>query len=193
MAAMPQEALGLDESLDGAYSVPEVPEERVHFTVDNLEKAAWAMRKLAHIRKKQAEIQSIADKEIMRIQYWAEDQKKGLEDDARYFEGLLMAYHQSVYADDPKAKTIKLPHGELTARKQQDDWRIMDEVFIQAAKELGLMNLIRVKEEPNKTELKKALWFDPETGKVIDPETGAVVDGVTVIPGGVKFSVKVVD
>lgn len=189
--AMPEEALG--EVLDASYPIPEAPEEKARFEVDTLEKAAWAMRKLAHIRGKMAEIQTIADKEIMRIQYWADERKKDLEGDAHYFEGMLIAYHQRAFADDPKTKTIKLPHGELAARKQPDDWRIMDETFIKCAKELGLMTLIRAKEEPNKAEAKQVLKFDPATGKVIDPETGAVVDGVTVIPGGIKFSVKVAD
>ena len=182
-------AESLIEALDSICSVPGTSEQQARFEVNSLETAAWVMRKLAHIRGKQSEIQGIADKEIARVQNWADEQKKSLGDDAQFFEGLLVTYHHKVLEGDPKAKTVKLPHGQLTARQQPDDWKIIDEAFIRSLKDAGRLDLIRVKEEPKRDEARKALTVDG--GRVIDPETGGVIEGVTVIPGGVKFSVKV--
>ncbi len=172
--------------------LPESPEERARFEVTDLEKAAWAMRKLAHIRSKQGEVQALADKEIIRLQAWADEQKSRMDGDAQFFEGLLTAYHRRTLAADPKhAKTIKLPHGELTSRAQPDKWEINADALLPQLKAIGRLDLIRIKEEPMRDEIKAA--FKVDNGRVIDLATGEVLEGVTVAPGGIKFSIEVVE
>ena len=72
----------------------EVEQEPVRepFTIDDDSKADWAMRKLASIRRKQAENQAIHDRELQRVQEWLLRVNTALERDAEWFEANLRPY-----------------------------------------------------------------------------------------------------
>ncbi|GIM47590.1 phage protein [Collibacillus ludicampi] len=165
-------------------------EMRESFVIDTKEKAVWALRKLAKIRREMEENQSIADKEIERIKLWLEDVNGALQKDAEYFESLLQAYHRMVLEENPKAKTIKLPHGTLKARKQEPDY-IRDEEKLLAWTKENQPEAVKVKENVDWSTLKKMI-VSTENGVAID-ENGQVIEGITVVDRGIKFSVEVAE
>jgi hypothetical protein len=61
---------------------------------------------------------------------WEADQAERLVHDEAYFEGLLAEWHRQVLAEDPRQKTLRLPHGALAARKAPDHFEVDDEEFL---------------------------------------------------------------
>lgn len=83
-------------------------------------------------------------------------------------------------ADDPKLKTVKLPHGSLKMRKQQPEFQYDETQLLPWAKE-NLPEAVVVKESVAKTPVKKHIQ-----------ETGEMVPGVQMVERPEKFSVEVV-
>ena len=150
----------------------EIKELREEFKVTDLQSATWVLRKLRAVNEKMNEINTIAVEEISRINEWAEKEVKSLNDDKEYFEGLLSAYYIEERAKDKKFK-LSTPYGKVTSRKTskyiyEDEQAIMDYC------NMNEIDVIRVKEELDKTSFKK-LCKD-----CVNQETGEVVPGVRV-------------
>lgn len=150
------------------------------FTVDSIEKAEWCMRKLSRLASEDADDEAVAQREIDRINAWLEARKSPRARSREFFEGLLIDYHNRLLRDDPRAKTVKLPHGTLKSRKLPESFEYDMEAVVSWAKENGRTEFIRVKEEVVKDEVKRAV-----------KEDGEKVPGVTVLPAGIKFYVEV--
>lgn len=165
------------------------PEQREAFRVTDLGGASWAMRKLHAIRQKQAEVRQVAEAEIARVQAWADQQTKAMEDNADYFVLLLVDYHRNLLAEDERAKTVKLPHGALKCRAQQP-WYVRDEdELLRWAEATDPENLVQVKKSVKWSEIKQ---YGKAVGEqLFDPATGEVIPGVTVIHREPKFTVEV--
>lgn len=158
------------------------------FQVDNLGSATWAMRMIRAAKEKQAEIQAVADDEMARIVDWFKRENKKHDQTIEFFTGLLQEYHFSEIAKDPKKKTITTPHGNLQMRKSQPKWIYDEERLLPWLKQNGYAGYIRVKEEPNKAELKKVLRVADD--HAFD-ENGQPVDGITVIEQPDSFGVMI--
>lgn len=186
----------------------EIPNENPQFRIDNKEMAIWALRKLANIERNRNEARAAAQAEIERIQTWLADEEKKADQERGFFEFHLEHYHRRVLAENPKTKTIKLPHGELQLRTQQPDYEKNDNVLLfWALKNLPHLitfpHWIRPDPKLDWAELKKALEIkeipvvDQETGEVIDrkfvvinPPTGEIIPGITVTRRPEKFNIK---
>lgn len=162
--------------------------EREQFVIDTKEKASWALRKLAKIKKAMDENKAIADAEIKRTQEWLAKENEYLQQDEDYFINLLNLYHASVLEEDPKAKTIKLPFGTLKARDQQPEY-VRDEEKLLLWAKAKRPDMVKVKESVDWATLKKTVSA-VQNGVAID-ENGQPIDGVTVLERGVKLSVEV--
>jgi phage host-nuclease inhibitor protein Gam len=173
-------------------SLEKIQSQEVHesFVIDTKEKAVWALRKLAKIRREMEENQSIADKEIERIKAWLEDVNGALQKDAEYFENLLQAYHRMVLEENPKAKSIKLPYGTLKARKQEPEY-IRDEEKLLTWTKANRPEVVKVKESVDWSALKKTIVST--VGGVAVDDNGQVIEGITVVDRGIKFSVEVAE
>lgn len=155
--------------------------DRETFRIRDKSGAEWALRRYARIQREKAANHRLAEAEIARIRWWLEGEDRRLDADAAYFAGLLTAWHATVLADDPRAKTIKLPAGQLWCRAQPDKIEVRDEAAaLAAAKAAGYTALVRVREELDKRALAAHL-----------KDTGELLDGVTVTPQPAKFSVHV--
>jgi phage host-nuclease inhibitor protein Gam len=151
------------------------------FVVDSLEKAEWCLRKLAKLAQEDAEDEAMAQREIERIQAWLEARKKPRQQSREFFEEHLRRFHQRLLEEDPKGnKTVKLPHGTLKARKLPDKWEYDEQAIVEWAKVNARIELIRIKEEPDKQAIKEYVKM-----------TGEVIPGVTVTRQGIKFDVEV--
>jgi len=159
------------------------------FKVDDDQKANWVLRKIKQMQDKIERNNNLADAEIHKIEQWRERENEQANNSIKYFQGLLAEYAVSKREKDPHLKTINLPNGRFGFRKRQPKWKYNDEKVINALKQAGRTDLIRIKEEPNKKKIKKT--FDVIDGKAIDKETGEVVEGITIEEQPESFNVRV--
>lgn len=146
--------------MDGVEEHEETP----RFKIQDLDAANWALRKISAYKKKQAEIKDLADAERFRIGSWEKAETESIDRGIAYFEGLLSEYLVEQRKKDSKFK-ISTPYGKVSMRKQQPKWEYDDSTVIQYLKSLGMKELIRIKEELNKVDLKKTVTV--EEGKAI--------------------------
>jgi hypothetical protein len=163
-------------------------QEKERFRIENLEAANWAFRKLAAIERKRKEIQELANKEIERIKAWQEREERGLDNSKEFFEGLLTEYFAREREKDPKFK-ISTPYGKVSARKQQPKWHYDEEKLIEWLKENN-KDLLRVKYEPDKNEIKRVYKV---VGTNVVTDDGEIVEGITVEERPEKVTIKVVE
>jgi phage host-nuclease inhibitor protein Gam len=150
--------------------------------ITNLEEATETMRKLRWIKEKRNEYQGIAENELKRITEWLNKETKQLQGIEAYYEFLLTDYYQQEKAKNPKFK-LTTPSGKVSSRTTKkytwDDEKVME--YLETN---DLIELVRVKKEIDKAEIKRR--FDGN----VNPVTGEVVDGIT-IEEHTSISVKV--
>lgn len=124
------------EALQDLINYDDEPVERTEeWTIQDDDGAAWAVRKIRAMKEKITQIERLAEAEIMRVNRWAGQETQSDRDSISFFEGLLKEYHEVQLAEDPTRKTIKLPHGKLSARSLPDVLAYEDETFIAWATE----------------------------------------------------------
>ncbi|WP_339233894.1 host-nuclease inhibitor Gam family protein [Oceanobacillus sp. FSL W7-1281] len=163
--------------------------ERETFVVDTDEKANWALRKIKQAQQKQEESNALAIAEIEKIEAWNASEKEKAQRDIDYFQGLLAYYAVKKREEDPKFKSQKLPNGRIRFQKKQPKITYDNEAVIDYLEENNREDLIKVKKEPAKAEIKKA--FTIFENNMIDPETGVAVYGIEVEYPEDEFKVEV--
>lgn len=158
------------------------------FKIESVEQANWAFRKLRAISVKSSEIKELADSERARIEEWEKKELLSMENSKGFFEGLLIEYFAKQRQNDPKFK-LSTPYGKVSARKQQPKWEYDEVKLLEWLKE-NKPELVRIKEEPNKADLKKQCKVVGDTA--VD-ENGEIVEGVSVTEQGEKIDIKVVE
>ncbi|MGK4251092.1 host-nuclease inhibitor Gam family protein [Bacillus licheniformis] len=180
MDAMPQEDEG-----------PEI------FEVHDLETATEAQRRVAYFKRKQAEIDEVADKQIERLkmqierlEHWQEEAKKEYVEREDFYKHRLERYMREEVrkmqenGKKPK-KTIKLPYGTIKLVKQQPEYQRNENDLLEYAESKGF---VRVKKDVDWAAIKnKAKVFGD---KLIDAD-GELIPGVTVVDREDKFTVEV--
>lgn len=170
------------------FEIEETEEYKQRFEINNLESCNWAFRKLAKIKLEEDEIKKVAEKEFERIEAWQKQELAKNEDSKAFFEGLLVEYYSKERLENPKFK-ISTPYGKVSSRKLQPSYEYDNDKFIAWAKENEYSNLIRIKEEVSKADVKKA--FKINGNQLLDENTGQIVDGVTVVERPDSVSVKI--
>jgi len=187
----------IEDILERAEDVEKFSDER--FKIKDLDAANWAFRKLKAIDEKAKEITELAEKEMERIREWKENELEQINKSKEFFDFLLVEYYTEQRKVDPKFK-LSTPYGKVSSRKQQPKWTYEDEKVIENLKTKGITDLIKVKEEIKKAELKKwaeilhdvvsldgviveGIKFNEDIKAFIDTETGEidsfVEDGVS--------------
>lgn len=159
------------------------------FTVDDDQKANWVLRKIKQLQDEIKRNNDLADAEIHKIEKWREQENEKANNSIEYFQGLLAEYAMNKRKKDPDLKTINLPNGRFGFRKRQPKWKYDNDKVIQSLKQSNMTDLIRVKEEPNKAEIKKR--FEVIGDKVVNAETGEIIEGITVEEQSETFNVRV--
>ncbi|EHN15517.1 host-nuclease inhibitor Gam family protein [Clostridium sporogenes] len=159
------------------------------FKITDLKGASWALRKIKECKESILEKEELARVEKERIEEWLNNETKSDLVSLEYFNGLLLQYYKELKQKDPKAK-IRTPYGKITSRKNKK-WNYgNEEELIKYLTSNGYDNLIKLKEEVNKTELKKN--FIVNNGMVLDKETGEIIPNISVEEVE-NISVKVVE
>jgi len=162
-------------------------QEHQGFSIENLESANWALRKIAALQKQKTENDELAQKEIDRIKLWQTAEDKKTQQSIEFFESLLTGYFIREREQDPKFK-ISTPYGKVTAKKQQPKWEYNDQKAIESLKAAELTELIRIKEELDKVALKKILVV---TNTNVITKDGEVIEGITVTEQADKITISV--
>lgn len=162
------------------------------FKIENRDQANYFLRKINEIVMQQNEIETIAQAQIKahteRIKAWKEKQLTPLKNSEAFMSGLLKDFAIRELKDS-KAKTIKLPHGQIGFSKQQPEYSYDEEKVLEYLKSQGVLkDFIRVKttEEINKADLKKAGSVVGNTLVIGDK----MIEGVTVTAREDKFVIK---
>ena len=156
------------------------------FVVDNDDKADWAMRKLASIRRKQEANKAIFDREIQRVTEWLEKVNKALEMDAKWFESNLMPY--ALQERSNGRKSVVLPHGTIKTTAGRPKIEIENEDALKDWADKNLPEILRHKVEIDKKALNALIT---EENRVISTQ-GEIVPSVRVIPAepSISFSIN---
>lgn len=146
------------------------------FVVDSLSSADWVMRKIKENKDRSGEIIDYAKEEIQRLQQFIKKEEARRDNNVAYLEHLLENYLLQRREEDPNFK-LKTVTGTASTRKSTS-WNYDDEKLIDFLKKNDMAEFIRVKEEVNKTDFKKAAIVT-DSGVVVT-EAGEVIDGVEV-------------
>lgn len=160
----------------------------VQFTVDDESSADWCLRKIATEKARLAEVDALANGEIARITSWRASEGQKSERAIAFFESLLHGFQARELAKNPKRKTIKLPHGTLSARTGQPRWDIDIATLLPWAQANKRKDLLRIKVEPNVPAIKRSLNAVPDSG--VATLDGEVVPGITITPATTDFHVN---
>lgn len=144
--------------------------------------ADWTLRRLGAVETRLDQVERLRRAEIERIEAWAQAERSRLEREQAWYEGLLERWHAERLAEDPKAKTIRLPHGTLSARKAPPRWEFDADAFLAWARSHA-PELVRVREEIDVAAAKRTLMLDePAPGEVVAPTyAGRTIPGVQVM------------
>lgn len=157
--------------------------------VKNNSDADFYLRQINKLKEQKEEINKFVDQELERqmrlYQQYREDRMRPLDNQIAFYEEALRTFAMNEYAETNR-KTIKLPNGTLSIRKQPPKYIYNDEEVLSFLKENNLNDYIRVKEEVNKKDLKKATQINNNNQMTID---GKEVPGVVVVPQDDKFEV----
>ena len=157
--------------------------------VKNNSDADFYLRQINKLKEQKEEINKFVDQELERqmrlYQQYREDRMRPLDNQIAFYEEALRTFAMNEYAETNR-KTIKLPNGTLSIRKQPPKYIYSDEQVLSFLKENNLNDYIRVKEEVNKKDLKKATQINNNNQMIID---GKEVPGVVVVPQDDKFEV----
>lgn len=162
------------------------------FVIETLDAAIEAQSRIAHLRGKQSEIESIVSakvealqKDIERLKEWGEEAKKEFVEKEQFYTHRLEFYLRDQIAAGSKKKSIKLPYGAIKMVKQQPEYKRDERALLHYAKEKGL---VKVKETADWTAIKKQGNI---VGNFLVDENGEVIPGVEVHEREDKFTVEV--
>jgi hypothetical protein len=155
------------------------------FKVDTPEKADWALRKYAQAKRAIDEYTRQRDDMIARANEWLAEVSKPYLETMHRMEALLQQYHREQLQKNPKAKTIKRPVGVLKS-VTRNKWHYREDDLLKWLKQ-NRPDLVRIKEEPNKQQLKKVSKIN---GEWVYTEDGERIEGVMVMPT-TEFKIEV--
>lgn len=163
------------------------------FAVVDLESAAEAMRRVLYFNEQQQAVNRIIEQQIApfmekieKIRAWGEEAKKEHIDREQYYSMLLEQFTRNQIAEQEAAgkkpkKTVSLPYGKISLKKQQPEFIKDEDMLLEFAKECGF---VKVKESTDWAELKKSCKV--YNGVLVDAN-GEVVPGVQIVEKDDKF------
>jgi hypothetical protein len=147
-------------------------------TIADLDRADRALRKLARIQAAMAEVDRLYEARLMELDAWREDARQRYGRAASWLNMQLRAFHEARVAEDPKAKTIRLPAGELRSRQGRPRWEVIDEDrLVDWATVNGHHDVLRL--VVDKSALKSTFEASPSAGRAFTAD-GEAVPGIVV-------------
>lgn len=171
----------LDRQVELAAEDPETARTSGVFEVDTLDRANRVVWRIGRLRAQLAEDEALYRSERERLDDWIGDARRRVGGQIEFLEGLAEVYHRRLLGEDRRRKTVKLPAGELQARKARDHWEINDAELIAWAEAHDFPALVnRPAPKVNRNAVKKHLAHMPADGEDVHY---AVTDDGEVVPG----------
>lgn len=146
------------------------------FCIKNTMEADWAFKKIRAKKEEFEEKKNYILSCMARYEEYLADVTQEYEKSVEHLEFLLTDYAKREMAQNPKFK-LKTAEGSVVCRHSKK-WNYDDEKVLDYLKNNDLSEFVRIKEEINKSELKKAMQVTD--GLVSVPLTGEIIDGITV-------------
>lgn len=178
------------------------PDSGEGFAIKDDRAAGWAMRKIAKIQADKNRMIEQINARLEEITAALQGQADAVEEkaarDSAYFEGLLAIYFDQL-PDDSISRTkagrmsYALPEGKLMVTAPKREYRHDDIRLLEVLKENGMHELIRRKEAPDWSTIKKHLSVDDNGSVAIVGLMGEVVetDAIVVVDMPGEFRVEV--
>lgn len=158
------------------------------FKVTDDKTLSWTLKKIKELNKEKARIEELAKYEVEQIKKWEEQESSKINDSISNFSNLISQYAEEQRRKDEKFKKITTPYGNVKFVKQQDKYVYNDELLLKQFEEEGFEDLIRIKKEVNKEQLKKSLIVN-ENGIYLN--TGTKLEGLEIIKQEDKIKIEV--
>jgi phage host-nuclease inhibitor protein Gam len=153
--------------------------DRQEWTINSMELATWAGRKITHARNEITAITKWRDAEIQRIKDAADIEIARHQNEVTFLEGHLGLYLHQLIQEGRKTKTLNLPTGTVSIRARQPKLTFNDEARAISWASDYFEDAVIVKKSVNLTALKKRVEVIDD-GTVIDSVTGELLDFVNV-------------
>lgn len=160
------------------------------------------LRRIAHLDARYAADKEVAEAQIEQVRAWLAGRYATYDAQRAWLHSTLRRFHEALLSIDPRAKTVKLPAGELKMRAQQPSWKFTDTAAFLAWAQENAPDVVRppVPSEPSidVNAAKKLLTQErrDEHDKVVATVRGVTADGtrppgLTVDDVDDKFSVEI--
>lgn len=159
--------------------------------IQNPQQANYFCKVVNELREERAKTEELINRELERVQREYEAYKtkefNRIDGQIQYFSGLLESY-ATKELQNSKKRSIKLPHGTLSIKKQQDKYDYDEKAILECLKENKQDKFIKVQtvETVNKKDLKKE-GFSHNGKLYLD---NIEVKGVVITAQPDKFEVK---
>ena len=159
--------------------------------IQNPQQANYFCKVVNELREERAKTEELINQELKRVQREYEAYKtkelNRIDGQIQYFSGLLESY-ATKELQNSKKRSIKLPHGTLSIKKQQDKYDYDEEAILECLKKNKQDKFIKVQtvETVNKKDLKKE-GFSHNGKLYLD---NIEVKGVVITSQPDKFEVK---
>lgn len=161
------------------------------FKITNDDQAMFFLRKIKELRDEKDKVNETCNRVIenhnTKVNDFRDKEIRIIEGTENFFVSLLEEYARKELSDSKK-KSLKLPFGTLSFKKGQPKFVYEDAEVLKFIKDNNLDNCIRTKEELNKSELKKMIEYNEETGQGLINQVP--VNGLSILPAEEKFTVK---
>jgi len=177
------------ERLDAAVEQDIQTRNRDTWSIETMDQAAWASRKLRQAHQEIDEIDAWQTREIDRIKNAAIAERNRIQQSASFFENALAVYLNHLINEGRKTKSLDLPGDRISIRTRADKLEIDDEkAAIEWLKEHGELGAIRIKESIEKRNLLELITRDGTT--VVMPDTGEIVPWARLEPQSASVNFK---
>ena len=158
------------------------------FSIDSLDRANWALKKLSVAQARIEEKRALALKQAAVLSDWFNTSTKSDADTVRFFEESLKNYMMKVRAETGE-KSISLPDGEVSSRTINAKAEVVDkDLFLKWCENNERGQWVRVTLSPDLSALKGEVEFSGDL--CIDTLTGEIVEGLVAIEADIAVSVK---
>ena len=167
-------------------------EQKQMFTIDNDNKAEWAIRKVQEIRAERDRLINVCRSQIEEYEAKEERYAKQAENEEGYFIALLHQYFETVPHKETKTQAkYVLPSGSLIRRSKPMQYDRAD-TLTDELEAKGLESFIKTKKEPDWANIKEHIQIISDVVNVITDDGEVVpLEGVTTTPGASIFEVKI--
>lgn len=168
------------------YSQPAEMAEKEKFTVRDISSAEWCLKRIAWHQKHKADALAFVESEKAKLDEYLAKVNSEENGSIEYFTELLKPFAME-QLQGSKKKTVNLPSGSLSFKKQSPEFVKNDEELLAFAKE-SVPEFVKIKESVDWGEMKKECII---AGNRLVTKDGEIVQGVTVNERDDTFTVKI--